>query len=159
MAKFDNEVLLNAVVQYLKDNLTAKLAEIDAEKADGITLTPVSADAFFVHTLDDEVTNYNPFIYVGFSSLGGSAIQGSTAFEPRIQVTIVMSASTETQDDFAKILRYQRALVEIFNEGFSRIRSEINLTIENLEPVTLQGVNTSNLYRAIGIEMQTTFAP
>jgi hypothetical protein len=154
--KYDVEVFLSDIETTLKNNLNTKLGEIDTEQADGITLKTLVSDAYFFQELNSKVANYNPFCLYGVEDLGAASIEGYSAREVTVSVVIVVTDDGEDRNYAKRMFRYSRALQEIFEENFCLTENAVKLTIQNLMPVEFNMLNSSDSYRAVGINLKAS---
>jgi hypothetical protein len=150
---YDVEVFLSNIETILKNNLNSKLASIDTEKNDGITLKTLVSDAYFFQELNSKVANYNPFLLYGVEDLGTKAVEGFSVQEVTVSIVIVVTDDGEDQNIAKRMLRYSRALQEVFEENFCLVENSVKLIIQNLMPVEFNMLNSSDSYRAVGINL------
>lgn len=152
--KFDAEDILVEIQTYLQANLNTKIAEINSEKNDSITLNSVSTDAYFLQTLNDSIANFDPYILIGLDDMPSVGIGPATLKTLTFTVVLVLA---DTQDLLIgrRMLRYGRALEEIFNEGFQRILPFVSFKVNSLVPIAITSVNSNDPYRAVGVEVVT----
>lgn len=157
--RYDIELFLSDVETYLKANLNTKLTAINAEKADSITLKPVDDAAYFCQSLNDSVTNYNPFVYYGVDSIESNGIGPATSNGYKVEVAIVVSDQGESLDVNKRIMfRYHRALTELFQEGYASVARGVKIKVQSLVPISVQLMNSSAEARAIGVTLDFTLA-
>jgi len=154
-AKYDVEIFLDEIESHLKSYLNTKLAEIDSEKDDGITLDTINSNAYVVQSMGENVVNYDPFVFIGISSLSGNASGPVVAQEVTAEIDVIMF-DKQDKNSITKLWRYQRALTEVVNDYYFRIlRTRGKLVVTGLTPVSLTAMNDDRPYKAIGIEIQT----
>lgn len=152
--KYDIECFLDNLEQFLKDNLNNKIQEIDAEKNSGWSTELVDEKAYIFQSLDNLPVNFDPILFYGVSSVESQGIHGATAKNYRIEVSVIKSDS-ESKTIGKKLLRYQRAFEELFEENcfiINNVRPKI--TITSLQPISFQLQNSSDQFKAIGIEIE-----
>src|SRR5947209_5598149 len=130
MAKYDVENLLTDIQAYMVANFQAKLTEINNEKADGITLSAPDNNAYFLQTINDKIANYDPFVIYGIDRATTDSLGLMSVRKWIVSVIIVLADTLEadsanTQIISHKILRYSRALTELFEENSDRVASEV----------------------------------
>jgi hypothetical protein len=151
--KYDVEVFLSDIETLLKANLNTKLGSIDTEKNDGITLKTIVSDAYFFQELNSKVANYNPFILYGVEGLGTKALEGFAVQEVTVSIVIVVSDDGDDLNIAKRMLRYSRAIQEVFEENFCLTENAVKLVIQNLMPVEFNMLNSSESYRAVGVNL------
>jgi hypothetical protein len=157
--KFDIETALNNVKQLLQANLNTKLAAIDAEKADGITLAQIPSGAYILQSLDQAVAaQFNPFVLYGIDKIDSNGIGPSTAKSFTVSVIIIVADPGSDPTILTRLLRYLRALEEVFEDSFGTALQREIVTVESLEPVQFRLVNSNDDCRAIGVSLKFTIS-
>lgn len=154
--KFDVETLIEGIVDHLKAKLSAKLAEIDTEKNDGIILTPVPADAYTTFGLPDSILNFEPFIMVTEDALPPESIGSDTAQKYEVFVSVVTRDTGNDPNVGKRLRRYTRAIVEIFEEAHLKFGYTTSLEVQGLTPRTYKLRNGRNYHFAgvtLGVEI------
>lgn len=154
MSKFDLECFLDNLEEHIKNKLNDKIDEIDTEKDSGWTTEHVDPDAYIFQSLDNMPVNFDPILFYGVSKMPSKGIGPATAKNPQIEISVI-----KTDDDSKtigkKLLRYQRALEEIFEENFYKINSvRPKIEISSLQPISFRLQNSGEQFRAIGIEIE-----
>lgn len=156
-AKYDIETYLYELEEVVKNNLTAKLAEIDTEKGDGIELKTVDDNAYIVQNMDEKALSYDPAIFIWISNLQSIENYGDSAQTVTAEIDVIISNDLEGDID-KRLWRYQRALREIIETNFYKIsRTRQKVQVTSLTPVSLATINDDRLFKAIGIEVEATF--
>ncbi len=120
MAKIDAEVIEGKLIDLVKDNLAAKVTAINAEKADGVSISNI-ADSEYYTTFRDRINNSDPFIFYGYDNLSVDGIGPSSKKTFRFFCFVIFSdVNPENDGDFRKkLFRYSRIITEIFEENCS----------------------------------------
>jgi len=157
--KLDLELLETTIIQLIKDNLTAKLTEIDTEKNDGLTLDPIP-DANYFRTFEEEINNVNEFIYYGHDVRVTTGIGPASKQEFTFMILVFFSTmNNETSDENRKkSFRYTRAIKEIIHSNYGNISGVSTLKITDLEPPDMQINENSPLLKSAGIELSSSIA-
>lgn len=123
MAKpYGIEQVIGLIKSYVEDRLPGRLEQIDSEMNDGITLIVPSAAAYFIQTLNERATNYNPFIFIGFTDPPEVSTAGPDRVKIyRIKIALVIANSGGDANLWKRLLRYQHAFDEIFAAGWDKI--------------------------------------
>lgn len=154
MTKMDVECFLDQVEIFLKDKLNDKIAEIDAEKNSGWTTEPVDPESYIFQSLDELASNFDPILFYGISSVEGESIESANGKTYAIEISVIKT-DDESKTIGRKLLRYQRALEEIFQENYVKINSvRQKIKVSSLQPISFQTQNSSNRFKAIGIEIE-----
>jgi len=154
MAKFDIESLLAEIETFMKDNLNTKLLAIDAEKNDGIVLKPVDSTAYFFQTLNEKVVNLNPFIFYGVDDIDTVSDGPGTLEDITIGVILVLADDAEDDTVARRMLRYNRALKELFADNFDKTTNKVKLSVKAYPPTQFTSeVNSSKPSRAAAITL------
>ena len=156
MSKFDLECLVDNIEQFLKDNLNTKIQEIDVEKNNGITCELVDPEAYIFQSLDNLPVNFDPILFYGISDLGSDSVPGAVAKKPKIEISVI-KVDDESKEIGKKLLRYGRALEEIFEKNYFKINNvRPKIEVTSLQPVSFKAQNSSHRFKAIGIEIETS---
>jgi hypothetical protein len=158
MIKYDLERFLEDIEAILVDQLNDKLVQIDTEKADDIILKPVDDGAYFLQELNSRVANYDPFVVYSIESMEPISTLGGTASKVTVSIVLIIADNGQDIAITKRILRYSRALKEVIEENFALDENGINLEVQSLVPVEFQRLNTSENYRAVGINVIGTLA-
>lgn len=155
MARFDLEDFRDVLKAYLVDNMVAKVAEINAEKGDSLLIDIPEAQYF--QDFNEKIVNFKEFIYFGFQPFEPGISSGDSLAQPvsMFFVTMVTDQSGGITGE-NKILRYTRAMAEIFQAKAltdSRI-SDLEITI--LPPDLVKIEPGSEWYKAGGVNVKGT---
>ena len=159
MAKYDLEKLLNDIETILKANLNTKLAAIDTEKADSITLATVDSTAYVRQSLNGETVNSDPFIFYGVDEI--ETVEGlgfGTNAKYSITVMLILADMNADLDIANRMFRYLRAIQEVFQENWNETDNGVKLFISSLAPIAVTDMDTNATYRAIGVKLEATLA-
>lgn len=154
--KIDIEYYLDQVESFVKANLNNKLSEIDTEKNDGITLKPINDKAVVFQTLNAFPVNFDPVLFYGIDSVQGESIESANEETYQIEISIILADKADKATE-KKLLRYHRALKEIFQENYFKIgntREKVRVT--SLSPISFTLQNTTNPFRAIGVRIEVS---
>jgi hypothetical protein len=128
---FDIESLLASVESFTKANLHPKLDAISSEKGDGLVLKPIADKAYFIQTLNEQVANYDPYVYIGITDPPQVSVNGpAIARTYTVNVALVIADSGQDRSLWKRLSRYQRAFEEIFRDGWGRTGGGQRLTAE-----------------------------
>lgn len=155
MKKYDLECLFSDIEALLVQNLNTKITAINAEKNDGITLKSVDNAAYFLQELNGKQINFNPFILYGLETSNSESIRGHSIEDVTISVIIVIEDQGEDTKISPRMLRYRRCLKEVFEDNFQIISNSNTIKIQSLVPVAFQTLNSSESYRAVGVNIKT----
>lgn len=151
--KIDAETYLVRIHDHLKAQLNLKIAEINAEKADAITLASVSDDAYFLQSLNEKIANYDPYVLIALDDAPSVGIGPSTIKQLTFTACMIVADNPIDLQMGIRMLRYGRCLEEIFEEGFAKIIQSANFRINSLVPIALTSINSNDPYRAVGVEI------
>jgi len=158
MAKYDIETFLVALETHLKADLNTKIAEINTEKNDSITLLTIDSNAYCQQSMDQVIMNYDPYIYYGITDIRSIGLGPQTANTYRIVIAIIVADAEGDTLIARRLLRYQRALSEVIENKSSTFASYKKTNISSLVPIAFQIQDETRSYRAIGVELETTIA-
>lgn len=162
----DIEHILTKMETAMKDvttGLNSVLASIDSEKNDGLTLKSIPTEAYFFQTMDERVANYDPFLYYELSEIVNENNGPSNYKAYTITVIIVFDVGMEEAATSAKalpkrILRYSRALEQFFSGKWDSIKKGFTFNVQSLVPVSIQLVNSSKPFMAVGVDLRVGLA-
>ncbi len=153
---YDLENLMSDVKAIMVDNLNTKINAINSEKSDSTTLLTVDNNAYFLQELDSATINYNPFVFYTCEEIDGSGFGPNTPQEFLINCILILADQSAYSDIPTRMFRYLRAFKEIFEENFS-IKSNSNfISINQITPIPLTGLNEQQEFRATGIQIRTS---
>jgi hypothetical protein len=153
--KYDIESFLTDLKSNLQAGLNDKLTSITDEKADGLDLKPVDASAYFLQTMNEKIANFDPFIFYGIEGSQTEGLGPVSAIKWTINVALILIEQTDLQI-VARLLRYQRAMRELFEEQWADAGDAIKIKLENMAPISFKLVDSDELFRAIGISIEIT---
>lgn len=153
MAVNDKEVVLDKMETLLKAELNTKLLAIDTEKADGITLKPVSDNAYLKISMNNKLANYNPFIFLDVLDPASEGIATATNQTEGFQAALVLVDNGNDLDINRRILRYGRALQEIFEKNVYKICPPDEFSVQALAPMPFKLQNSKSDFRVIGVNI------
>ena len=154
MSKFDVECFVDNLEIFLKDKLNPQIALIDAEKNSGWTTSPVNEKAYVFQSLDNLPVNFDPILFYGIAQIPSTGIGPATAKTLIIEISVIV-ADSNSKTIGKKLLRYQRALEEIFEENFYKINNvRPKIEVSSLQPISFKLQNSSNQFKAIGVEIE-----
>ena len=156
--KCDVEIFEEDLLQLIKDEFPAKLAEIDSEKSDGIILD-IPKDAEYFNSTDDIVDNRKMAVQYGVWDGKANAIGAITAEENRYVFLVYLNDQNTVPGATRKrLLRYIRALKEILHENFRKFHYASSMDVQSIAPTeTSWGENeNSPVYKVGGIYIQAS---
>ena len=155
MGSFDLEDFRDILKAYLVDNMVAKVAEINTEKGD--TLLVVIPEAQYFQDFNEKVVNFKDFIYFGFLAFDPGVSSGDSLGQPVTMFFLTM-VSEHKGGIIAenKILRYTRAMTEIFQANALENAHISDLEITILPPDLVQIRPGADWYKAGGVYVKGT---
>ena len=153
---YDLENLMSDIKSVMIDNLNTKINAINTEKSDSTTLLTVDNNAYFLQELDSTTINYNPFIFYSCEEIEGTGFGPNTPQEFLINCVLVLADQSAYSDIPSRMFRYLRAMKEIFEENFSIKTNSNFISINQITPIPLTGLNDQQEFRATGIQIRTT---
>jgi len=154
MSKYDEETFMYELQQLIIDNLPAKIAEINAEKADGLTLNAVDSSNF-IDNLDDEILNADPVVYYGLAGIESTPLGPSTGRKIGVFFDVIWINDFTQRNLTRKALRYSRALREIIEKNFKN-RKAGDLWVESMTPTDVKLNDDETYYKIGGIVVSGT---
>lgn len=157
MARNDLERLLNELKNISQAKLTTKLAAIDAEKNDGLTMTPIPNEAYFFQDLSlESAAAFPAFMFFGVDDPEPIGNGPGTIERVEIYFIVVVQAEANASQFSTKLLRYNRALKEIFEESYGAIPWATKLQVSSLTPTTLQAPGFQAGFKGVGVKIVTS---
>jgi len=156
--RYDIEAFCDNVGAFLQANINSKITSINTEKNDSFTLTQIDSGAIFFQTLGDEVANYNPFILYGIADMPAENAYSEIGVIVRLQVCVILADAQNATETIRKLLRYQRALIELFTSNYSDVGVIGKVKVSGLMPVDIKLLNRSSYDKVIGIELEAAIA-
>jgi hypothetical protein len=154
----DIETVLDDIETFLKANLNTQIAALNTEKADSITLDTVASDAYILQSLNNTVTNFNPWVFYGIETTKSDGKGPSTAVTYVINVIIALTDNGNDTNIGRRMLRYSRVLKDLFETNWRIISDRLTFTVESLEPISFKLQNNTASYMAVGVQLETTLA-
>lgn len=159
MAKYDVESLLDDVKALLEANFATKIAAINSEKNDSITLTAPASGSYFRGELNGEQETMDPFVFYGIETVKTEGRGPATSNLYSLFVVIVIE---DTGQDaqlggvYNRMLRYMRAMYEVFQDHWSEYEPSVKLLVSSIEPVLFTDLNTTQTYRSAGVKIEAS---
>lgn len=148
MSKYDEERFMYDLKELLVLGLPAKITELNIEKADNITLFPVDSSNF-IDNLDDEILNADPVIYYGLAGIETNSNGPSTSRKVGIFFDVIWINDFTQNNLNRKALRYSRAVREIIEANFKKLKHVGDLVVESMTPTDVK-LNDDQTYYKIG---------
>lgn len=155
--KIDFESVAASVASILQANLAAKCAEINADKNDGLNISDIPAAAYFFQTFNDKILNSPVAILYGFQGIRATPVGPETANALTIFIDLFILDNGQDDKTVARVLRYSRALREIFEKNWDKLAGGSKILIETSIPVAFKDdTNSSTEYKVGGIMISTS---
>lgn len=159
MARYDLESLLNDLKAVAVANLNAKLSAISSEKNDDIALLPVPNEAYFFQVLDKKKAGHFPaFIFYGASDPTVQAIGAGTAEDYEVFFIAVLRETAEGEAFSTRLLRYSRALKEIFETAFTQNKIRTRISVSSITPTNFAIQDQPGSFRGVGVKVRAVLA-
>lgn len=156
MANYDIENFCDDLKDFLIANFNTKLSALDTEKNDGITLAPIASTAYFFQILSTEIINYDPFLFYRIERIGGGEnLYSAVDRNFEMQVMVILSDSGNDLDVMRRMLRYQRALIELVESNFANISRVGAIKVSGLAPFPVEGIaNRAGISQVVGVTLE-----
>lgn len=162
--KFDGEDLLDSVLAAMTDGgaLNAKIAAIEAEKtAKGKGLTPalggISDNGYYRQTWTDKILQTKRAVFYGIEDIQANDGGGVVAKTYRVWVDIILIDNGLTQDAANRVMRYTRALEELFTNVYAPAIAGGRIKLEAFAPVGFKlQMNTNEEIKFGGVSLTVT---
>lgn len=157
--KYDVERFCADLKTILAASLNTKISEINSEKNDSTTLAAVDSNAYFFQELNGRATNFDPFVLYSVEEIQSEGTGPTTSITPTVHVVLVLAdGGQDTESVAVRMLRYQRALREVFEENWTSNKYGVKLRISSMVPVQFSLMNSANPFRAIGVSVSGSIA-
>lgn len=151
----DFETICDDVLSIMTANLNQKITDINTEKGDSITLKAVPTGAYIFGSLNGKTANYDPFVFYGIQAINEieDDVQVYAASSIEIAVVVLLADMGDDIEIDRRLLRYGRALKEVFEDHFELSQSGGKIRVSSKPPVEVQLKNSSNFHRACGVTL------
>lgn len=160
--KFDAEDILDTVLGVMTAGLNTQIAAIEAEKiAAGKGLTPtlaqIDSGSYVEQTWSDEILNFNPGIFYGIEDVSTQSIGMAVAKTYKIFCEVIVIDDGNSVGCHKRILRYSRALEEIFETAFKDAIGGGKASVEQVRPISFKkDLDSSEEIKIGGISLTIT---
>lgn len=161
MAVYDIESLSADLVGILKTNFATKLAAITTEKGDSLTLlVPDTTRGYLFQSLEFSAAAAQPvFVFWGLDDPIPEGSSGqATAQKIDFFFILMLQDTAENATFMTRLLRYMRAMKEIFEENYTKINRVARLSVSSLAPVPLGDLNGAGSFKATGVRIRANLA-
>lgn len=152
--KYDLESLLDDVKTVMTNNFNTVAAAINTEKNDGLTLYGLEAEAFFLQQLNGKMQNWKLCCLYGVDEIENFPNGPDVSCKFKLSVVLIVTDNGEEVECGKRMFRYSRALQETFRRGWVSNRGGVKLSVTSLVPIALPQLNSSETYRAVGVELE-----
>lgn len=149
--KQDLEVILDSVVTLLQSKLNSKLTAISTEKGDTVPNLAIDNNAYVILGLNQKTINFDPFVMLIATDIKTKGERGISAHEVDLSVLTIKADEGENINIHRTMLRYMRAMEEVFEENYSALDTGVFYNIQTLAPKTLVDLNTNKTFRGAGV--------
>jgi len=151
----DAEIVLDDIQTFLKANLNTQIGVINTDKGD-FTLDTVANEAYFFQTMNNRVSNFNPFVY--FAVVDSAAVTDREGGHLGVNyefVVFVVSVDNSNDATFERrMLRYGKALMQLFVEKWDKISKPDKFEVSNVEPFPFKLQAGGSIYKAAGVNVK-----
>ena len=128
----DGEGIMDEVETVFKANMAAKLTALNTEKGDSLLIAFETA-AWFKYRLPGQkiMPNYPVAILQYLTGTPTVQIKGGSSIGYNIAIDVIIQVSN-TENDDRKLMRYQRAIIEILKENLTSCFTAIELVSTDL---------------------------
>lgn len=155
MSRFDAEAFFDYCENLLKDKISDKVAEINAEKGDSLLIAP--NDRQFITDFTEQILNEDIFFYCTMLPAENVASNGPfVSTELKMMVYVAFIDTDGGEKSRKKGFRYTRAISEIYQNAFDNLAEVSNIEIIQHIPESAQFQNESEWYKLGGVEIKGT---
>lgn len=136
--RYDEELMIKDALALVQSKLNTKIAAINTEKNDALVLATIPNEQYIFETLTSEMLNYKGFMVL--FGIQDTPIReqsdGSTIEDVVItfQIGTFDNGEKDRSNTLYKLLRYRRALKEIFQENPDVFRGYAKSKLKSLKP-------------------------
>jgi hypothetical protein len=162
VAKFDQEDLLDSILDIMTTKLNARISAIEAEKAAksmalSPTLAPIASDAYYLQSWSEKILTKTPAIFYGVEDVTTEDGGGAASKRYKIFCEVIYCDNGQRNDAHRRIARYARALEEIFAESFRDIADSSAIKIETVRPISFKlELDSSEEIKVGGVSLSIT---
>ncbi len=163
-ASYDLEDLIADTAAFIKPRLNAAIAELEAQKiAAGRVaseIQPIPDNAYYLYTWNDESLNEEIAIFITGTATASDGEGPFTVQTFEIDISVVLSGMQNDSLANQKLLRYTKALKNIFEADWGKIKAGIvREKIETTSPTDFKVVARSNApIKAAGVLLTAKIA-
>ena len=155
---YDVETVLTRTADFYKALLNAEIDCINTEKNDSIVLENIDSDCYVFETLTEDILNYDaPFVMYGLVPTQPKEVQENN-FVKEIKMTFRVAFSdegnAERNDEFYKLLRYQRALEAVIMKNTDIYQGYGKPMVTSLTPEAFEF--NSKVFLNLGIDISVS---
>lgn len=155
---YDTEKLVEDLKTICQSSLNTRLAAIDAEKGSGSTPQVSNEAYFFQDMLHERAPSYDVLMLYGLQDPTTEPMPGATAENHEIYFIVVVKETGELEKLQTRMMRYARALKEVFERDFSNIRCPCKLMVSSVMPTRFRQDGVSGAWLTAGVKINTTLA-
>lgn len=164
MAKRDLERLIFDLEALVKANLNTKIAAIDAENnavlaaQDQVTCPLLDTNAFLFQDMTQaDAAGFPVFVFFGTESPQTNSVGPGTANICEFFFIVVLQNDGSPRSSYIKLLRYVRALQEIFESNFKKFPDASRLEVSGTDPVTIAPPSGEWSFKGAGVKIRAAF--
>lgn len=153
--KYDLEQLLSDLKAVCITNLNTKLAAITTEKGDSLSLPTISSDAYFFQRLDkNRVGPFKAFLFYAVEDPNADGIGPHTLEEYLINFIVALKDTADGEDFTTRLLRYSRALKEIFETACTQNKVRTKIVVSSLSPQAFSMQDVPGVFKGVGVQIK-----
>lgn len=157
MSKRDEEQIFFEMTDIIKSNLNTKIAEISAEKNDGITMPTIDDNAFRYADVGDALqSNYNPIVVFSMVTKPGETVGNNFSQDILIGIETWLTDPSFVDDrtTFKYLARFRRATREIIQDNQQLFN---NPEIENAPDLPFIQNEITIFVTGVGVRLKNVF--
>lgn len=157
---YDVESAVRALVTLYKAKLNDTITAINTEKSDSIVLATIPDDLYSLEVVTEDMLNYDQAFIMYSVQQPKTKSPLATNFIKTIPITFTVwipdMGNANRDDEFYKILRYQRALESVIIKNSGVFQNYSNPSVTSLSPDAFQ--YGSKIFLNIGVEISLTIS-
>lgn len=155
--KNDLEKIVDSIVAIFQNKFNTKCSAISTEKNDGLTLESLDNSAYGVLDLNTKPMTWDPFLTILVDDVRTTGQGPMSSHIVSLLVLLVKEDQGTDADIHRKMLRYLRAVEEVFEDNFSDLNVNARYEIQSLAPQRLKLLNSTKPYRGTGVAVSFSY--
>lgn len=155
--RYDIEDVLDELDAFMKANLPAEIAAINAEKGNAPVLVAPANSAYFFQTWNDKILNANPAIFYGLQEVESRGVGPATVQVLKIFIDIIVLDNGQDNLTTKRVFRYTKAIQRLVEKNWDKKFSGMQKTkISVMNPFAFKtNLDSADEYKIGGVLLET----